>query len=67
MDPDVNYDSDGNEIIKKPRKQKKKKLGRAPMKIIPIKNPDKKKHEYYKSGTTPSGSPNHLDAVYWGR
>jgi hypothetical protein len=51
-------DSD-SDFVKKKRKRKprKKKLGRAPRKIIPLKNADKKKQEFYKPGQNPIRFP----------
>lgn len=48
------------EIIKtekKPRKAPKKKIGKAPRSIIPLPNPDKKRHESYKKGQNPIRFP----------
>jgi hypothetical protein len=49
-------DSDG-EKIKKKRKPRRKKLGRAPKKLVIIKNPDKKAHESYSKGDSPLRFP----------
>jgi hypothetical protein len=51
-------DSDSDWIKKKRKPRKiKKKLGRAPRQIIPLKNADKKKQEFYKPGQNPIRFP----------
>jgi hypothetical protein len=50
-------DSDGEKKVKKKKKPRKKKLGRAPRRIIPLKNADKKKQEFYKPGQNPIRFP----------
>jgi hypothetical protein len=62
------YDSDTDEEIKerKPRKCKKK-LGKAPRKIIPMPNPDKKLHEVYKKGQNPIRFPKPFRCIIVGK
>ena len=52
---------------KKNGKKKGKKLGRAPREIVPLPNPDKKKHEYYKKGDNPIRFPKPFKCVISGR
>lgn len=49
--------SDEDEKPKRKYKKKPKKLGKAPMCIVPLPNPDKKKHESYKKGDNPMRLP----------
>lgn len=48
--------SDEEEKVRKPRKLKKK-LGKAPRELIPMPNPDKRRHESYKPGQNPVRFP----------
>jgi hypothetical protein len=59
-------DSDEEKKTRK-RKPKPKKIGRAPRKIIPLKNPDKKMHEYYKSNDNPIRFPKPFKCCISGR
>ena len=49
-------DSDEQPVVKK-RNPRKKKLGKAPREIVPLKNADKKCHESYKKGDNPIRFP----------
>jgi hypothetical protein len=42
---------------RKPRKKRTKRLGPAPKEIVPLPNPDKRKHEKYKKGDNPIRFP----------
>jgi len=52
---------------KKVRKIKKKKIPRAPREIVPIPNPDKKKHESYKKSHNPIRFPKPFKCCISGR
>lgn len=52
----IHLEDDGEKTQRKARKIKKN-LGKAPRKIIPLPNPDKTKHEFYKKGQNPIRFP----------
>lgn len=54
---ETDSDSEAAEKKKRKRKPRRKKLGRAPREIIPLKNADKRKHEHYKRGDNPIRFP----------
>ncbi len=62
----MNQSSDSDEEKKKVR-PKKKKIPSAPRHIIPLENPDKKKHEHYKKSHNPIRFPKPFKCCISGR
>jgi hypothetical protein len=66
--PVESEDSEDEDFIKRKKTRKrKKKLGRAPRCIVPLKNADKKRHESYKPGQNPIRFPAPFRAVCLGK